>query len=267
MIRLPLAFLKRDFFIAVSYRTAFALQVLYILASVPVFYFFGKLFASSDSSFLDRYDGNYFAFLLIGIAFLDYLSVSLRTFNQSMRDSQLMGTLEIVLLSPTSLTKVLIYSSLYVYVQTTVRFILYILVGLLFGLDIQGANIPAAMLILLLSILSFASFGMISASLIVVIKRGEMLNILLSIASLILGGVMYPIELMPEFMQVLSKLIPITHGLEGMRLALLTGASTASLIPQLLILLLFAAVLLPLALTSFYLAVQYTKMTGTLAQY
>jgi len=266
-MRLPWAFLKRDLIIATSYRFAFAMQLLSIFIAVPVFSFFGKMFESSGTGPLAAYDGNYFAFLLIGVAFLDYLAISLRTFNQSLRDSQVMGTLEIVLLSPTTLTKLLIYSSLYAYTLTTIRFSLYLFAGLLFGLDLQDANVPAAAAILLLSVVCFASFGILSAGVIMVVKRGDILNVAFSAGSLLLGGVLYPTAMLPEWLQVVAKFLPLTHGLEGMRLALLRGYSTTALLPQFIFLALFAAVMLPISLGVFQLSVRWSKMTGTLSHY
>ena len=169
-MRLPFAFIKRDFLIATSYKTAFGGQMLGILASVPMYYFMGELFKGTGSGLLGEYDGDYFAFLLIGMAFLDYHAVSLHTFNQSLRESMLMGTLETVLLSPTTLARLLFYSSLWVYLFTTFRFCIYMLTGLVFGLDLGDANLLGGMAVLLLGIVCFASFGIMSASAIMVIK-------------------------------------------------------------------------------------------------
>jgi len=266
-MRVARAFIHRDFLIATSYRAPFAMQVLSIFIAVPLYYFVGRQFGSLGSDFLVDYQGNYFAFLLIGMAFLDYLVVSLRTFSDRIRDSQLTGTLEIILLSPTTLNRMLIYSSLWVYVFTTTRFILYLLLGLLFGLDLHDANVPAAVAILMLSVVSFASVGIMSASVIMVLKQGEIIHTFLSVVSMFLGGVLFQNAVMPQWLQALSKLLPITHGLQGLRLALLKGVSTAELLPQFAVLALFATVLVPLALLSFWAAVRWTKVTGTLAQY
>jgi len=267
-MRLPWAFIKRDALLATSYRTAFVMQLAAIFMVVPLYFFVGKLFgAAAGEGVLAEYGGNYFAFLLIGMAFVDYLAVSLRTFNQSLRDSQLMGTLEIVLLSPTSLTRLLLYSSLWVYMFTTLRFVLYLLGGWAFGLSLENVNLLGGVLTLVLGVLSFAALGIMSASVVMVIKHGNAMNSFLTFASLFLGGVLYPVSVMPEWLQHVAQLLPITHALHGMRQALLLGASTADLAPTFGILLLFAGVLFPLALLSFYAAVRWTKASGSLAQY
>lgn len=261
------AFLKRDFLVACSYRTTFVMQLLSIAVWVPVCYFIGKGVSIGDSHLFDAYGGDYFAFMLIGLGLLGYLSISLQTFNQSIRESQLMGTLEIMLLSPTSIAQLLGYSSLWIYLFVTVRFALYLLIGVAFGLDLGSGNWLSALVVLALAIPAFASFGVASAALILVIKRGESINLMLSTGSLVLGGVMYPIAVLPAWLQPVSRLLPITHALEAMRLALFQGATLGQLAPQLGMLALFAFVLLPLSLGAFWLAVRSTKASGTLAHY
>lgn len=265
---LPLSFLRRDFLIAVSYKTSFLIQLGSIFFAVPLFYFSTKIVdGKAFGPALDAYGGNIFAFLLIGVALVDFSTTSLRTFSESLRESQLMGTLEIVLLSPVRLSEILIYSSLWSYVLTSVRFVLYLSFGTVFGFSLGHANILAGLLILCLAILSFAAIGMLVSTATMVIKRGEGINTLVSAASVFLGGVIYPVSVLPPWMVFFSKLLPITYALTAMRLALIEGRSTLDLLPEVGILVAFAAVLLPLAFASFWAAVRFTKATGTLGQY
>lgn len=264
---LAFAFLLRDIRITLSYKIAFVMQMVSVFIAVPIFFFMGELVDEAAPKALEPYGGSYFGFLLIGIALLDYLAVSLRSFGQSLRDSQLTGTLEIILLSPTPLTQMLLYSSIWSFLFTTLRFVLYLVVGSLFALDLGEANLLGAILILFMGILSFIPFGVLTASLIMWLKRGEMLNSLVSAASMFFGGVLYPVASMPPLLQMVSKLLPFTYALEGMRLAIQQGHSLTQLAPQFLALALFAAVLLPLSLTIFAAAVRHTKSTGTLGDY
>ena len=216
---------------------------------------------------LGPYRGNFFAFLIIGIALLDYHTVSLRNFGQSLRESQLMGTLELVLLSPTPLFKVLIYSSLWFYLFTSLRFALYLIMGVIMGMDIHLSSLPLALFILFLGVLSFAALGIFSASVVIIFKRGAGINTIIAGTSLFFGGSIFPADLIPAWLHPVSFILPYTHTVEGMRLALLTNASIAEVAPQIMTLVIFAAVLIPLSLMCFWAAVQRTKATGTLAQY
>jgi len=261
------AFLRRDFKIATSYQAAFVIQLGSIFLAVPILYFMGDLVDGAGVAALKRYGGSYFGFLLIGIALLDYLAVSLQSFSQSLREGQLTGTLEIVLLSPTPLIEVLIYSSIWSFLFTTLRFVMYLLVGALFNLDLGEVNLLSALVVLLVGVLSFIPFGIFTASLVMLIKRGEALNTLFAGASMFFGGVLFPVASMPEWLQWISQLLPFTYALEGLRQAIQSGATVADLSLELGMLALFAAILLPLSFAVFARAVRHTRNTGSLGHY
>lgn len=261
------AFLKRDFLIATSYRTAFVIQLASILLGVPFIFFISKFLGSSGGNTLREYDNNYFAFLLIGVALIDYLTVSLSTFNTSIRENQMMGTLEIIMLSPTTVTSLVLCSSLWGFCFTTLRFCLYVLGGLAFGMDIGNANIVSAAVVLLLSIVSFSAIGIVIASITLIIKRGESLNVAVSGLSVLLGGVVFPTRILPHWLQSLGQLTPFTHSLAAMRLAMLRGLQLTELLPHLTVLFVFAFVLAPASMALFRVALHHTKVQGSLSTY
>lgn len=266
-VRVAQAFLWRDFKIAISYRAAFVIQFAGIFAVVALFYFMGNMIEGANVAALAPYGGSYFGFLLVGVALLDFLAVSLSSFGNSLRDGQLTGTLEVVLLSRTSLIEVLMYSSLWAYVWTSLRFVLYLGIGALFELELAAADFGAACLVLALAVLSFIPFGIFTASLIMLIKRGEGLNSVISGASLFFGGVLFPVASMPEWMQLVSHFLPFTYALEGMRQAIQSGRSIADLADHLFALAAFAVVLLPLSWVAFARAVRQAQRAGSLGQY
>jgi len=267
MGRIALAFLRRDFLLAVSYRGAFILQQLGIAFGVPVLYFISQVMEGGQADSLAQYGGKYFPFLLLGVAFQDFITVSQSSFTTSIREHQFMGTLEIVMLSPTPVPLILIFSSLWGYIFTSFRFVIYLLCGFLFGLDLSAANVPAFLLILVLSVASMASLGILIAAATLIIKRSEGINLMMTGISLAFGGVAYPVTLLPDWLQWVPKVIPFSYALQGMRSSLLTGAGVIELLPALNALALFSVVLLPIGLYAFSLATRYAKINGTLGQY
>lgn len=262
------AFIKKDFLLTTSYKFLFITQLIWIFLSVAINYYVGRVFGGMISPVLKSYQGNYFAFLLIGVAFMDYLTVSLATFNQSIQESQMIGTLEILLLSPYKFSTMLIYSALWPYIFTSFRFFMYLLFGtLFFGFNIGNANILGAVVIIILSTVCFAMLGIIVASVTLVLKRGVPLNVLISAASIFLGGVAYPVEVLPDWLARLSPFIPLTHSLDAMRRALLQGQGLEQLVPHIMMLMLFALIFLPIGLSAIQFAVWRTKVTGTLSHY
>jgi ABC-2 type transport system permease protein len=263
-----LAFVKRDFQNDVSYRISFLLQIFGIFINVSVFFFLSKLLGGSQMPQLAEYGGNYFAFVLIGIAFNYYLSVSLNSLSSSIREGQIMGTLEALLVTQTEIPTIIISSSVYSFLFTTLRVIIFIIIGvLIFGLDLSRANYAGAIVILGISIVAFSSFGILSASFVMVLKRGDPVASLFSGISWLLGGVYYPVSVLPSWLKPFSYFLPITYSLEGMRLALLKGSSFYNLLPSIFSLLLFTAILMPVSIYSFKFAIRLAKRDGSLTHY
>jgi ABC-2 type transport system permease protein len=93
------------------------------------------------------------------------------------------------------------------------------------------------------------------------------MDLFLRSIALLLGGVAYPIEVLPEWLRQVSLLLPITYSLSAMRLTLLQGHTLTQVLTDVLALILFAGVLLPAGIFAFHCAVQRVKVTGTLGHY
>ena len=157
-IKKPLAFLYKDFLSAGSYKFAFAFQFIGIVFGSSAFFFLSKLVSPSASPHLEAYGGDYFSFVLIGIAFASYLEVSVRSFSEAIRHAQMLGTLEALLVTQTEIPTLIICSSLYSFVMTSLRVIAYLAFGALaLGLDLGDANLAGALLVLLLTIITFST--------------------------------------------------------------------------------------------------------------
>ena len=263
-----LAFLRRDWRLQLSYRFSFLLQFFGIFFNLLVFYFLSKLVGDSAAPYLEPYGGNYFAFVLIGLAFSGYFGVGLNSFSANLREAQTTGTLEAMLMTPTRLSTVIMSSSIYDYGFVTFQVFVYLaLGGLLFGVQLDKGNTPAALVVLVLTIIAMTSLGIIAASFIMVLKRGDPVTLLISSLAVLLGGVYYPVQLMPQWLQQLSRLLPITYSLDAMRRTLLNNASFQEIMPDIIALVIFGVVLVPLSLLIFRYAVHRAKVDGSLAHF
>ena len=263
-----LAFLRRDWRLQLSYRFSFLLQFFGIFFNLLVFYFLSKLVGDSAAPYLKPYGGNYFAFVLIGLAFSGYFGVGLNSFAANLREAQTTGTLEAMLMTPTRLSTVIMSSSIYDYGFVTFQVFVYLaLGGLLFGVQLDKGNTPAALVVLVLTIIAMTSLGIIAASFIMVLKRGDPVTLLISSLAVLLGGVYYPIQLMPQWLQQLSRLLPITYSLDAMRRTLLANASFQDVMPDIIALAIFGMVLVPVSLLVFRYAVHRAKVDGSLAHF
>ncbi|MFQ5401033.1 MAG: ABC transporter permease [Anaerolineae bacterium] len=267
-LRVLRAFLVRDFFTETSYRFAFLAGIGGILIRAFIFYFLSLLFGESAAPLLQDYGGDYFSFVIIGIALGGYFGVGLNGFARALRQAQTTGTLEAMMMTPTPVSLIIVGSAAWSYTYTTFRVLVYLLLGVAFlGLDLSGANTAAALVILALAIISFASIGVLAASVIMIIKRGDPVTALFGNLANLIGGVFYPVALLPGWLQAIARLFPITYALRAMRMALLNGVSWDVLASDLLALALFCAVLFPLSLVVFRFAAERARKDGSLAHY
>lgn len=264
--RLFLAFLRRDALYHLSYRFQFALEMLSIVLYVATFHFVGKMFGAAEA--LAAYGGDYFPFVLIGIAFAGYQSAGLHSLADSIRHEQTIGTLESVLASPVKIPVFLLASVQWSFLYATLEAAVYLAAGiLLFGAAFPAAHIGAALLVAALTLCAFLSVGLLSAAFIIRFKRGDPVAWLLAAVSDLLGGVFFPVSVLPEPLRALSSLVPMTHALEGLRLALLRGAGVAEVAAQAGALAVFSAVLMPLGLFAFRRALEASRRDGSLGHY
>jgi len=263
-----LAFLKRDFRTELSYRLAFFMRFFGIFFSVAIFFFISKLFGTAVNPYLSAYGGDYFSFVLIGIAFSGFLGTGLNTFSSSISSAQSQGTLEAMLVTPTRLSSIIIFSSFWNFLFTSINVLVYLLFGaLIFGVDLSRANLFPALLIIFLTVTAFSGLGIISASFIMVLKRGDPVNWLFGSISSLMGGTYFPIAVLPAWLQKFSYLFPIFYSLRAMRHALLQGYSIASLAPDILALAAFSGIIIPLSILVFKYAVKRAKIDGSLVTY
>lgn len=267
-MRLLWAFLVRDFHTELSYRISFLLSLSGIFFSAFTFFFISELFGAVASPYMEDYDVDYFSFVIIGIAFNGYFTLGLGGFARALRESQTTGTLEAMVMSPTRVSIIVIGSALWSYVFTTFRVIVYLLLGtLLFTLQLEGANYLGAFVSLVLSIVAFASIGIIAAGIIMIVKRGEAITALFSSFASLVGGIYYPVAILPPWLKIFSAMVPVTYAVRAMRLSLLAGASWSELKPDLLVLLGFTIVLFPSSLIIFHFAVERARRDGSLTHY
>jgi ABC-2 type transport system permease protein len=261
------AFLKRDFLIEISYRTSFVMQAFGIFFSSLIWYFVARLVdAPRTTPGLAGVD--YFAYVLTGIALLHYLTSAMLSFAGKIRSEQMSGTLEAMLVTPTPIGTIVLGSSLWDFLLTSVKVLAYLLVGtLIFGVVLHLGNLLPALVIIGLTILAFSGIGILGAAFVLYLKRGDPITYLVSSGSALFGSVFYPAEDMPAWMETLSRFLPITYALRALRASLLRGEPLAALLPDLQILLAFIAVLLPTGILAFRFAVRKARQEGSLVQY
>jgi ABC-2 type transport system permease protein len=162
----------------------------------------------------------------------------------------------------------ILFSSFYSLIVSLLQIIFIFLVGALaFKADLSRINLLSTSLAFALSVLVFVGFGILSASFIVVYKKGDPLGWLILTLNFIFGGAFFPLEQMPIWMQRASAFIPATYALDSLRMSIMKGSSPIELARPLAILGLIAALILPASFAIFRLAIQKAKREGTMMLY
>jgi ABC-2 type transport system permease protein len=261
------AFLRRDLREALTYKFSFLSSLVGIVLSSATFYFVAKLVPAGTPS-LGPFGGDYFSFAVVGVAFAGLLGMFQEGLASVVRSAQTSGTLEALLVTPVPVPVILFGSSLYALLFQIFRTALHLGVALaFFGLALGRINTAGVAAVGLLTVLCFLSVGVLSASFVLVYKMGNPFSWILGTVSGLLGGVVFPVALLPTWIRWVSSLLPVTYALDGMRKSLLASAPFAAILPDVAALAAFDALLLPLSLVVFRLAVRKAKKDGTLAHY
>lgn len=152
------------------------------------------------------------------------------------------GTLESILISPTSRIGYFIGSYIEQLGRSTIEFLLIIIVGLLLGARIQLSMIINLIIILILSSLSFFSISIMVSSVMVFTRDTYIVqNTVFTVMSFICG-VAFPINFLPNSLQLLSNVFPLTPAIKLFRSCIINGQNLYDewiLIVQMLLLSIF----------------------------
>lgn len=260
------AFVLRDFRVAWSYRFSFAVQNVGLIFSLFGLKFFSEMMGGSSAS-LARYGGNYFAFALPGVALTTLSYPAVKVFRDGVRSAQVTGTFEAMLLTRTRPSALVLCAGIYPILGACVEMLLIVAAGGLFlGAALRPGGYLLALVVVAMTVAAFVGIGLISAAFAIAFKQGEPFTGGFVTLSLILGGVLYPVSVLPGWLRALSPLLPVTHALELLRNVLIEGAHVGALAEHLAALALFT-LLLPIGLLLLDLSMNRARRTGSLSHY
>ena len=266
-LRVPVAFFRRDRLIETSYRAGFVLRLGSSVVTVLVFFFISHAFGAAMNTEIATNGAGYFAFVIVGVALSEFLSTTVGGLGGSLRESQTTGTLELMLLSPSRLSVLMTSSSLWLQASAAIGAATYLVAGALLGADFSRADILATASALVVTMIGFTGLGLIAGAVVIVIKRGNPVGWLIRGASVVLGGVFYPTDILPPVLQALGQLVPMTHALAILRGSIFLGLGIGEMIPSFVALVVLSVGYFALGLFACATAIGYARTDGSLAQY
>ena len=251
------AFIERNFFLT---RRYWGWELAFLVYSVA-----GALSISLIGA--DQGSPRLLLTLMVGAIFWNYLSVVFSWIAETIAVERWEGTLEYTFMAPVrrwaQLLGSVTYAMVYGLIHTAV--ILVALVLFFPQLELTNANPLTALAFVLLGSFSFVGIGMIAAILpLLYVERGAQMTFVLQSCLLLVSGVYYSVDILPGWMQVLSRLSPATYVLDGVRGGLIDGKPITALVHDIWPLIVMGLVLIPFGLWAFGRAERYAKRTGKL---
>jgi len=251
-------FMKRDIISFSTYKTNIFLSVISALFGALSYAFLGA--NAIVPSVTQNLGMSFTTYLLIGLAFNTYLSQSLTLVQRTINP----WSLEEVLVSPTGLVTFLVGSSLWGFIWSTLVIVIYLAVGVLgFGV-ILSINIIGTVLVVGLGIGTFIGFSMIGAGVLILTKQGDPITTVITIATNLFGNVLFPIEVMPIHLRIIAFFVPQYYFFTCIR-PMLTGQGINAILPDLLVLGLMCAIILPIGYLAYSWCLRTARKNGTLS--
>jgi ABC-2 type transport system permease protein len=255
---------RRDFLVAISYRTRFLSHLASIFFTLTLFHFISRLvrvpsFGSAEA---------YYTFAVIGLITLQVLNSTLGMPPALLRQEMVAGSFERLLVSPfgaiRGIAAMLLFPFLYALI-TALAMLMF--AGLLFGVHLHWSTVPLVVPVGMLGALSFAPFGLLFLAVLLASKQ-SMTGASFVVAGIsLISGLYFPVTLLPGWMRVLSEIQPFTPATDLMRHLMVGTPLHASWALELGKVVGFAALLLPLSVLAVRWALRRSRSGGTILEY
>jgi ABC-type polysaccharide/polyol phosphate export permease len=223
--------LGRNARVWMSFRISLVMDLLKLVAQASIFFFVGQALGTGGQA----WTGNYAAFLTIGLVFNTLLEASLTGPYSSLSQNYWSARLETVLLSPSPVWSLLVADSIWFYVRAAVNAVILGIVGWQFGarLDASFGDVALSVLALLVCAVAVLGFGLMSASMFMLVNAkgfNDPIGWLVMLLQGLVTGAYFPVGELPHFLQILAKCLPQTYAIDLARRLLLPESESAALL-------------------------------------
>jgi ABC-type multidrug transport system permease subunit len=251
-------FMKRDMVSFSTYKTNILILVFTAVFGALSFAYLGQ--SSVNQTVTQLYHTNYTTYLLIGLAFNTYLGQALTLVQKTINP----WSLEEVLVSPTTLTTFIIGSSIWGFVWSTGVVAIYLVIGVYFFGVVLSVNIVGALIVLALGIGTFIGISMIGSGILILTKQGDPVTALMTIAITLFGNVLFPPQILPTPLRIIAYITPPYYFMTCIK-QMLTGSTIAMILPNLEILALMCAIIVPVGYVIYSWCLKTARKNGTLS--
>lgn len=251
---------------SLSYPLVMLDRLVNLVAIVVIIYLGGRLVG--DEGVTVPLPAGYFLYGMVGLAVMQVFSACLASFRFRIRQFQLHGVLEACVMTRTRLWQILLAVPAYELTTATLQALILVTVAhVVSGQPVDPVSALAALGVLALGCSSFLCLGLISASAVLVLKRGEPITRVVTLATFLFSGAFFPRELLPPWLAGAAGLLPVAPTVDAIRALLYDETSGFELQGALLRLAATTLVLLPIVAWTYRLAVRRVLRDGSLSHY
>jgi ABC-2 type transport system permease protein len=261
------ALARAGFLTDASYRVGMLVSLGGLVAATVPVYLIARAMQPLMADSIAGQGGDYFGFVLLGMMATYFVATACSALPGAVASGVRSGTLEALLATPAPLPALLAGLAAYPLLWTLLRATVLLAAGAALGARFAWPGVAAGLVVLALVVLAYLPFGLMGAALLLAFRTtGPLLQGVLA-ASILLGGVYYPVEVVPGWLRPAAEAVPLGYGLRALRMALLEGAPPAALARDAGVLALMAAGWMAAGSAALAAALRHARRAGTLGQY
>ncbi len=254
---------RRDAILFMSYRTQVVSQFLGPLFTITLFYYISHLLTAKTI----HSPGGYFGFVIVGLVIVQILTISLGIMPITVRQELVSGTIERFLVSAHGPVNGIVGTMVFPLINAMFTGALMLaLATIVFGLPL-AATAALAIPVSLLGMLAFMPFAFLLVALVLAFKQISNATQFIIAGIAIVGGLYFPIAVLPGWIRWASEVQPFTPAADLLRHLLVDAPLANSAVIDLLKLVGFIVLLLPAGFALLRVAIRYGQRSGTIAEY
>ncbi len=238
------------------------------ILAMNIYQYLGVASSNSVSTTLSQnYGLTLSGMIIVGtVVYLLYNRLLWSTGN-SLQQERWMGTIDVLFLTPASRLTMLLANGLSSLVEGAWWIVaIFLLNWFIFGIQLTVTSWPAVAITLVSTMLALVAVGVFFASFFILSRAADQMASSLQAPIRFFSGVAFPVAALPQALQFVSLVIPVTFAISALRATLLSGGGIIDILNQLLPLYLFTAVFLSVGYFLLRIVEKRAKKDGSLYQ-
>jgi ABC-2 type transport system permease protein len=180
-------------------------------------------------------ESNYFQFMAPGLMAMVIMMAVMTGTAASVSQERELGTLDGMLSAPASRLSIILGKSFAQVVRGLFQAgITLLLAVLIFQISIHG-NPLLLVLLLILTVFSFIGMGVLISAMTSHQQTATTIMMTLTMPMMFLSGAFFPIQQMPDVMQWISRVLPLTYAVDALRKCMVLGTGISGMMTEILV--------------------------------